>query len=866
MHAETPQAPGTPSEAAHQGAGLRRFGDFVFDPGAGRLLKSGQPVALQPRYFAVLGLLLERAGRLVSKDELLDAVWGHRHVSESALRVAIHAVRDALDDESRAQRWLQTLPRRGYRLDLPDTAAAQAAQAAPPSDAALPGNLPRPVGVLIGRDAELHDIGQRLRDGVLLTLHGPSGVGKTRLALAAAALEPPPLGVWLLRLDTLSDAAPLLATLAELLGLPAGSAASAQALARALAPLRLRLLLDNAEHLVDAVAELAEAIYAAAPGVQLLVTSQRPLQLASEQLLPVAPLALPGAGLAQDAAAPAASLQLLLARIAQALPGFAPDARGLTQAAAICHALDGLPLALELAAARVPTLGLAGVQARLHERLALLTRGPRDAPDRHRTLRAALEWSVALLAPPQRELLAGLSVFPGSFAASAAQAVLADLACDAEAVLDALESLREHALLHVQAEHSAAGEPQLRLLDSVRVLAAERLAASGRAQAVADAHLHWVLGRFRAADDEFLAEPVLPWLTRTRPLVEDLRQAMQHALAQPRLHDVALALFVASLRFRLRGGWRREAMADYTRLKSAAEKKGAHDGPRDELDAAMATLGGMSLLWPVDEALAAAERSTERYLERGDARRAYLTMSYSLVMLMRQQAPLAQRQALSLRMRALEQPDWPPALFRHGVWQQALLLRAAGDLDAYLQRSRDVMAASRACGDLNMAWVAAQAMAQMHTVRGELDAAHELMGRTVAEMRACGHLRSESTALALAATVAAVRSGDEGTRTLLREAVTQLAAEDMLWWMADALAWLPLHQGRWRDAARVQSWADALVQARGDTRGVMFATLRERLMAALQARPEAPALLELMARQPACAEAEAIALALADPD
>jgi hypothetical protein len=392
------------------------------------------------------------------------------------------------------------------------------------------------------------------------------------------------------------------------------------------------------------------------------------------------------------------------------------------------------------------------------------------------------------------------------------------------------------------------------------------LASQGRQDAVADAHLHWVAARFREVDDDYVFSPILPWLARSRPLAEDLRQALGRALAQPRLRDVALTLYRDSLRFRLRAGMRREALAQLETLRGwLADPEQAGDEQRACMDAILAVMGGSGRIMPLDEAVAASLRCAERHLQRGDLPRAYIAMGDCLVMQVRQQSPLEGRQALCRRMRALEQPDWPHALRRHGVWQEATLLRAAGDLEGYLQRSRDMIASCRANGDLFMAWVGAQAVAQIYVVRGELDAAHELMSRTMAEMRAGGNLRAESVALALAATIAVVRSDDAAARALLREAIRQLQADGMLWWMADALAWLPLHQQRWRDAARIQGWADSLVRARGDTRGVMFGTLRERLVQALGARPDADALLALLAEEPPCSEAEALALTLAEP-
>ena len=201
------------------------FGDVVLDLAAERLSRGGTAVALAPRYFAVLAHLATSGGRLVEKNELLDAIWGHRHVSDSVLKVAINAVRVALGDDSRAPRHLETVQRRGYRFIatvqvLDDGAAApEVADPHPPGDAAVtppPGNLPASPATLIGRGTDLQRLAEALAGHRLVTLHGPGGVGKTRLALAGAGLAAPPDGVWPLRLDSLADAAPLCATIARI--------------------------------------------------------------------------------------------------------------------------------------------------------------------------------------------------------------------------------------------------------------------------------------------------------------------------------------------------------------------------------------------------------------------------------------------------------------------------------------------------------------------------------------------------------------------------------------------------------------------------------------------------------------------------
>ena len=247
--------------------------------------------------------------------------------------------------------------------------------------------------------------------------------------------------------------------------------------------LDLLLVLDNCEHLISAVAPLVRELLAQAPKLTVLATSQQPLRIDGEQVYRVAPLAVPPPGPVRAAAEPA-SMQLFAAR-AHALDGrftISDDNREVI--ADICRRLDGLPLAIELAAARVPLLGAAGVRDRLDQQLQLLTQGARDTPERHRTLRAALEWSHALLSPTEQQVLRRLSVFCGSFALDAAQAVAGGEAMDAWQVLDAVGALVDKSLL-VGAGGAA---ERLRMVDSIRALAAERLTAASETPATRRRH------------------------------------------------------------------------------------------------------------------------------------------------------------------------------------------------------------------------------------------------------------------------------------------------------------------------------------------------------------------------------------------
>lgn len=828
------------------------FGDCVLDLASQQLWRAGQPVQLPPRIYAVLVHLLDSAGRLVEQEALLQAVWGHLNVSDSALKVAINAVRAALGDSTKAPRYIETLPRRGYRF-ICEVQTAQALPAAnePPATAPRKGNLPAVLPGLVGREHDLPRLQAALALQRLVTLHGPGGVGKTRLALAAAGTAPPADGVWLVRLEALADAAPLLATVARTLGLGAGAEGDAAALARAMGKLRLRLVIDNAEHLHEAVAELVSAVLDGAPGVQMLVTSQVPLHVMDEQLLPLSPLPVPDD---ESSAEPTGALRLLLERVQQQAPDLLVDGAARADALAICRALDGLPLALELAAARVPLLGWAGVRARLDEqldeRLQLLTRGRRDAPERHRTLRAALDWACGLLSPAELATLQALSVFAGPFTVDAAIAVAAAAAAGtanqaADDLLDILDRLRERSLL-VRAHDGSV--PRWRLYDSVRSHAAQGLRACGGELAALQRLLQHLTQHFEAADIDFGRMPLHNWLRDLQPEVDTLRAALNRAWKDPALHAAGAALFAASTVFRVRGGWRREALIDYTTIQSWPTDERATWSPATQaaMDLAVAQLVAPGQMLPPEQGLQAVRRA-QVYLEHtGDMDRLHGALQAEAAILVRMQGPLDWRQGLVDRMAQIERPDWTPLQRRNRLWQQVMLLRDRGELAEFEARARDYVAMGRTHGDANAAWVGAQGLAQVLVSQQRLDEATTLLADTVAEQRACGELRSNVQVLAQLAALRIMADVQPDTVALLREAADLLQAEGRLWWLADALPWLPAGQGRWEDAVKVQAWADGLVRERGEPRGRLFGTLRQRFQQRLQEQPEAARWLALL--------------------
>src|SRR5215472_15259668 len=355
------------------------------------------------------------------------------------------------------------------------------------------GNLPTELTSIVGRRGELAAVRQLLAASRLVTLTGPGGVGKTRLALRAAAGVRRAFrdGVWLVQLDQLRDEALVAQAVAGALGLQdrAGYIPAA-ALAEYLAGRQLLLVLDNCEHLVDAAAELADQLLRAAAGLRVLANSRESLTIDGETVLAVPPLPVPESGQPLTAAGlgvfPAA--QLFAERAAQVVPGFAVTEANAAAVAGICGRLEGMPLAIELAAARLPVLSAEQIEERLGDRLGLLTRGGRTRPDRQRTLRASIEWSYELCTRAERLLWARCSVFAGGFELDAAEGICAGDRLAAGRVLDLLAGLAGKSIL--SAEHRA-GAVRYRLPEPLREFGQERLRESGEATALRRRHRDW---------------------------------------------------------------------------------------------------------------------------------------------------------------------------------------------------------------------------------------------------------------------------------------------------------------------------------------------------------------------------------------
>lgn len=453
------------------------FDRFELQPLQRRLLRDGEPVALRARAFDLLLTLAERAGSLVTKGELLDRVWSGLVVEENNIAAQIAALRRTIGNEL-----IATVPGRGYRFTA---AIRQGAAPGVVAESARPtgqGAALAPTGPqLFGREHDRHRLETALRAGACVTLVGPGGVGKTALARAVVAQRAPERSAWV-DLAALGDGTQLTGALCRALRIASHGTAdeTRAALAGALDGGAFLLVLDNAEHVVDAVATLAGTLREAAPTLALLVTSQLPLRIAAEQVQPLDPLAPPAEALSDEEALGAASVQLLLERVRAADPRFRVDREALPLLRQLCARLDGLPLALEMAAPMVPLLGLQGVLAALDQRLAALRRGRRDAPARHKTLHAAMQWSHDLLEPPAQRAFRRLGVFASGFSLDLAVAVAGQEGDDRWELIDTLADLVDRSLVTSLHEDP----PRYRLLETMRAYALEQLAASGERDAV----------------------------------------------------------------------------------------------------------------------------------------------------------------------------------------------------------------------------------------------------------------------------------------------------------------------------------------------------------------------------------------------
>ena len=455
-----------------------RFERCELRPAERQLLVDGAPAPIGARAFDLLVTLIERRDRVVNKAELFDTVWPGLVVEENNLQVQISSLRKVLGAGS-----IATVPGRGYQFVVPlgdGKGAGTANDDAPPP----PNNLPLARTRFVGREQALDDCAGLLRRNRLLTLSGIGGCGKTRLAQELAYRQLPtfPDGVWFVDLGPLQEAQRVPATVAGTIGVQVGQ------LADHLQARQSMIVLDNCEHVVGAVASSVEALLARCGALKILVTSREVLGMPGEQVFAVRSLSLPASTDVEEIRSSEA-VRLFVDHARLVVPDFDVDATNAAAIAEICRRLDGIALAIELAAARVRILSVEDIRARLDDRFRLLTGGNRALP-RHQTLHATMDWSHDHLTPPQQRMFRRLAVFAGGCTLAAATRVVEDDHDDHDA-LELLTALHDKSLLMVDRDTQA--QPRYRMLETVRQYAEERLNAAGEGDEVRNRHLaHYV--------------------------------------------------------------------------------------------------------------------------------------------------------------------------------------------------------------------------------------------------------------------------------------------------------------------------------------------------------------------------------------
>jgi predicted ATPase/DNA-binding winged helix-turn-helix (wHTH) protein len=784
-----------------------RFDECELDQDTVELRVGGEPRPVEPQVFAVLDVLLRHRERVVAREELLDEVWRTRFVTDSALSSRIKSARRAIGDDGQAQRLIRTVHGRGYQF----VGAVEVVDDGRPAVARRPRPVPPPATPTIGRDGAVAAVLALLDRGRVVTLLGPGGVGKTRLAVEVALRRTAAAGIdaCFVDLTKVRDATLVPELIARELGIRSVDAANArQVLEEALRGRSVLLVLDNFEHVI-AAADVAAEVARWSPEAQVLVTSRARLRIAGEHVFDVAPLPVDteGAGLAAAVA--------LFEQVATVLDASFRLGPNLADVVTICRTVDGLPLAIELAAGHVRTLPPALLRTRLHTRLGSPGGAARDAPSRQQTIPATINWSLQLLAVPERQLFARLGVFAGRVPLDAIEQVCADPGSE---VLDPLGQLVDQSL--VQRVVGAGGEVRFGLLELVRERARELLADDDKA--VARRHAAWVAACVDDLEARRWVDGPDRWVDLVTELLGEVRAA--HAWAQAHGEAELAARITAALT----AYWYREGnLAEGDRW--IAEAFAAIDG-LDDLLAARLHLAAGILGW----------------LRSPETGRAHLEPAVAELRRLGADHHLAQ----ALRM---------------------LAATYIGDRDGYdhaIELVDEAIAQARRVGQPSLVAMAVTVRGELTRVHGDDAAARAAYEESMALARA-GH-DDEHVSMCLGNLsflaehagdhVEARRLGREALRLCWRLGRRYASAQGV-----SILAGAELGLGHPERSARLVGAADEALRVLGGTRHQGDVSEHERVLAALRAALGDAELDRLRAEGAELALDEAVALALGEP-
>ncbi|MEJ8848244.1 ATP-binding protein [Variovorax rhizosphaerae] len=777
------------------------FGRFELQPDERRLLAGGQAVHLGPHAFDLLVALVGRAGHLVGKDELLAQVWRSVIVEQNTLQVHVSALRKVLGPDA-----ITTISGRGYRFDL----AVDARPTTPMH------NLPHSLTNFIGREREIAEIRQWLATTRLLTLSGAGGCGKTRLALQVASTLQGQYsdGAWLVELAPLSDPSLLPHAMAKALGISERSGQELMETATEwLASRQVLLLLDNAEHLIAACAPLADALLRRCAGLSLLVTSRERLGIEGELIYRVPSLAMPPARLdstSDEEIMGCEAVRLFIDRAGLQRPAFQVTATDAPVLASICRRLDGIALAIELAATRTRVMSIQELDSRLADRFGMLTGGSRAALPRHRTLRSLIDWSHELLGAAERAVLRRVSVFAGGWSLQAAESVCSGGSVEGTEVLDLLASLTDKSLVMTETQGDAA---RFGVLETVRHYAQDRLRESGEDEATCNRQLAFFLDMAGKLLDPMQTDSELQAkLLQLDQEHDNIRAALAWCEAAPSRAEQGLALAGALHWFwRMRGHYA-EGRAWIARLLAIAPDV-AH---RDAHASAFHAAGALAYLQGDYQPAEIRHRQALAIWSREGNRRGIVRSLISLGSIANSRGEPAAARGLYEDALSIARAIDDRRSISMGLQCLGAVACDAGEYAAAQSLLEECVRVSRDIG----AWRAALALSVLGEVRhalGDLAAAHALLLEALQGHRDLGDRPGIARTLVGLATVAHDRGDIAAAKSHLGEALGIVPAGDALFCatLLDACAGLWLAFANVTCAARLWGCTERLREAIG---------------------------------------------------
>jgi predicted ATPase/DNA-binding winged helix-turn-helix (wHTH) protein len=788
------------------GADVIRLGAFELVPAERQLLRDGQPVELGARAFDLLQVLAEHAGRLVTKATLLERVWPKLVVDENNLPAQIASLRRALGAAA-----IRTVPGFGYRLELevthPPAAAADAQRTPAAGSAPLPVRLvTSPLTPLIGRDRDLQALQTALDSARCVTAAGPAGIGKTRLAqevLARTVATPGRQGAWV-------DLAPLaqLRHVASAIALAVGVTLPDRgdvfgALAQALAQAPLLLIFDGAEHLATELAAALAQLLAHTGALRVLVTSQVPLGVPGETVFRLGPLALDDAGGSGAPEGISAAIALFVQRATAADRRFALTSANRAAVAEICQRLDGNPLALELAAARVPALGVAALLEHLGDRLRLLRSSAVVEDAHHAALQTAFDWSYGLLSPAEQRVFNRLGVFSRSFSLASAAHCVADGPTDNCDAIDLISRLVDRSLVNAL----PADSPRYALSETARLYALARLAQQGEEHAARRGMAAAMLELLDRAYAQYWSEDEELWLARYAPDLENVRSAI--AWATDHEPELAVRLFGSAWPLLFEADLKAEGRHSYHETVGLLS-----DGlPRAALARFWEAIATFESTRQCDRARYAAELAAQMHADTANPQGRY----YALMLLASNwRADNESARAAFDSARALEDPAWPARLLGLGAQTEGALLLNRGDFVGARAAYQRALSTSLTVSE-RQALAATAEIVELDVACGEAAAALQLARPLVARLRHSSR-SGVRFGLLVATLEALLQSGDlQEARAIaceIFEVGTRLEPA-RLYAALDAMTQLACAEQHYTVAARIAVCADAAYALHG---------------------------------------------------